>query len=81
MPSKALGKLAWVVLEISPWCCVYRRAGRLTNSATTQGQIQGFELVHPNIYPIYELLEVVKVPFLKTQSFRIFMKQGNNMIS
>ena len=29
----------------------------MTSSATTQAQIQGFELAHPNIYPIYELLE------------------------
>ena len=33
--------------------------GALTNSATTQAHIQDFELVHPNIYPIYELLEHV----------------------
>jgi hypothetical protein len=32
----------------------------LTNSPTTQGQIQGFELVHPNIYLICELLEYVR---------------------
>ena len=39
----------------SPKWCGYRRASRLTNSATTQAQIQGFELAHPNIYPTYEL--------------------------
>ena len=30
------------------------------SSATSQAQIQGFELVHPNIYPTDELLECVK---------------------
>ena len=57
MPAAALGELARAVLESSPWWCGCRRAGRLTNSATTQAQIQGFELAHPNIYPTYELQE------------------------
>ena len=35
-------------------------AGRLTDSANTQAQIQGFELVHHRIYLIYELLQCVK---------------------
>ena len=33
------------------------RASGLTNSATTKVQIQAFELAHPHIYSIYELLE------------------------
>ena len=48
--------LTSVVLESLPWWCGCGRAGGLTNSAT----IQGFELAHPNIYPMYELLEHVK---------------------
>ena len=32
----------------------------LTSSDTSQAQIQGFELAHPNIYPINELLECMK---------------------
>lgn len=32
----------------------------MTNSATTQVQIWGFELTHANNYPIYELLENLK---------------------
>lgn len=32
------------------------RPGRLTKSATTRTQIQGFELAQANIYPIYEIL-------------------------
>ena len=38
-----------------------RRAGRLTNSHTYHpGSAQGFELEHPNIFSVYELLEHVK---------------------
>ena len=40
-----------------------------------------FELTHPNIYSIYELLEHVKGPVLQIQSCRISMTQGNNRIS
>ena len=81
MQAAALGELARAVLESWPWWCGCRRAGRLTNSATTQAQIQGFELAHPNIYPIYELLECVKVPVLQIQNYRISMTQGNDRIS
>jgi hypothetical protein len=65
------------VLESLPRWYRYWKVGRLTNSATTQG----FDLVHPNIYPIYELLEHVKGPVLQTQSCRISMTQGNNRLS
>ena len=58
--AASLGKLARAVLESLFWWCGHGRAGRLTNSATTQAQIQGFELAHPNIYPTYKLLECVK---------------------
>ena len=34
----------------------------MTNSATIQAQIQGIESAHPNVDPIYELLEDVKGP-------------------
>jgi len=53
------GELALVVwiLEGSPLWCGYGRAPRLICSDTTQAQTQGFELAHPNIYPIDELLE------------------------
>jgi hypothetical protein len=34
----------------------------------TQAQIQGFELAHPNTYPIDELLECVKGLILQIQS-------------
>ena len=53
----------------------------LTSSDTSQAQIQGFELAHPNIYPINELLECMKVLVLQIQKYRIFMTQGNNRIS
>ena len=47
------------------------KASRLTSSDTSQPQIQAFELAHPNIYPIYELLEFIKELVLKIQNYRI----------
>jgi hypothetical protein len=35
---------------------------------STQAQIQGFALDHPNIYPIYELLECMRRLILQIQS-------------
>jgi hypothetical protein len=37
-----------------------RIAGRMTNSATTQVQMQGFELAYSSIYTTHGLLELVK---------------------
>ena len=37
-------------------------------------------MAHPNTYPIYDLLELVKGLVLWNQSFRIFMTQGNSRI-
>jgi hypothetical protein len=51
------------------------RAGRVTNSASTQVQIQGFELVHPNIQPIYEHMKEVS---LAAPTLGISMAQSNN---
>jgi len=51
---------------------VWKAAG-LTSSATTQARIQGSELVHPNIYPINEVLKCMKGPVLQIQSCRISM--------
>ena len=48
----------------------------MTNSATTQAQIQSFELE-----PIYELLVYVKKVVLQIQSCRISMTQSNNRIT
>ena len=76
LPPVALGKLARAVLETFPWWCGCRRAGRLISSATTQAQIQVFELAHPSIYPIYELLECVKGFVLQIQRCRISMIQS-----
>lgn len=42
------------------WWCRHRRAFVMNNLANIQAQIQGFELSHPNIYPVYELLEYTK---------------------
>ena len=52
----------------------------LTSSATTQAQIQGFELAHSKIYIICELLESVIEPILLIQSCKSSMPQGNNSI-
>lgn len=46
------------------------RAGRPASSDTSQAQVQGFELTHPSIYPIGELLECTKHPVLQTQNYR-----------
>jgi hypothetical protein len=59
----------------------YRRAGGQTNSAITQAQVYDFELSHPNIFPIYDLLEYVKGLGLQIQSCRFSMTKGNNSIS
>jgi hypothetical protein len=60
-------------LSLVAWVYVSWPKGQ-TDSATTQYQIQVFE-VHPNIYPIYELLELVKGTILQNQSCRISMTQ------
>jgi hypothetical protein len=44
------------------------RVLRPSNSATTQAQIQGFELAHSSIYLIYKLLEHMKGLVLQTQA-------------
>lgn len=53
--------------ESLPWWYRCRKAGGLLNSAMTQAQIQGLELVQPNIYPMYELLENLKGPVLQNK--------------
>ena len=64
------------MLERLPWGCRCGRAGGLANSATTQAQIQGFELAHPSIYLICELLDQEGAGPIH-QSCRISMTQGN----
>ena len=71
----ALGELAEAVLENIPG---EEGVGELGNSAATQAQIHGFQLVHLNIYPIYELPEHMKQLVLQNQSHRISMTQENN---
>jgi hypothetical protein len=56
-------------------------AEELANPAITQAQIQSFELAHPNIYSIYELLEHMKVLVLQIQNCRISMTRNNNRLS
>lgn len=68
--------------EQENWSCPspgqFRRVGRLTNSATTQAQIQGFELACPNVHPMLEhLMGVV----LQNQSCGISVTQGSRRIA
>ncbi|KAL6041268.1 hypothetical protein STEG23_022974 [Scotinomys teguina] len=51
------------------------------NTAATQAQNKDYELVHPNIYLIYELLEQVKGMNLQIQNSSISTTQDNNRIS
>lgn len=81
MLAAALSELPRAELESSPWWCECRRAGRLTNSASNQAQIQGYDLAHPKIYLIRELLEHMKGSVLKIQSCRISTIQGSSRIS
>lgn len=55
------------------------RVGELANSDTSQTLIQGFELVHLNIYPIDELLAYIKGPVLQIQNYRTSMTQGKQL--
>jgi hypothetical protein len=77
----ALGGLGRAVPESLPWWCRYERASGLTSSAATQAQIQDFELAHPKIYIIYELLGITKGLVLLIQNYRISMTQSNNRMT
>lgn len=55
--------------------------GEVTNPATVQAQIQGYELTCPKTHTIYDLLDYVKEPYSQTQSRGISTTQGNNRIS
>ena len=69
--------LAWAKQEKWRSFHWHRRAvaDRLTS---TQAQIQGFELTHPNIYPTYECWSMRRGQILQNQSCRISMTQDNN---
>lgn len=68
--------------ETGPLCQGHRRTGRLINLANTLIQIQDLKLDHPNIHPIFELLErMVKRSVLQNQSSRMSMTQGNHRVS
>lgn len=55
-----------------------KKAGSLTNSVTSQAQVQPFELAHHKIYHTYDLPECIKVQKLHNQSCRISMTQKSN---
>lgn len=69
------------MLESLPCYCGHKRADELTNSATFHTQIQNFELVHTDIYPIYNLVKHMEGLVLQIQSYRISMGQNSNRIS
>ena len=57
------------------------RAGETMNPAATHAQNKGYELVHPNIHPIHNLLEHVKGLDLQVQNCRVSTAQGNKRSS
>lgn len=65
LPLGSVEELASVAWTWESWF------GGLTNSATTEAQIQGFELANSKIFLTYELLEYVKEPILQNQSYMI----------
>lgn len=54
---------------------------RSLDSATIQLHIHVFELAHPQIYPIYDLLEYMKRLVLRESSCGVRTTQGNSRIS
>lgn len=60
----------YCIQESRPWWSGHRRADGLTDSASTQVQIQGFELAHSYSYPIYEQLELEKELVRRTKAAR-----------
>ena len=58
------------------FCCL--STGGLNNYTASQVSIQGFEVIHHKIYPIYDLLEHMKGLVFHTKSCRVTMTQGNN---
>ena len=54
---------------------------RLINPGITQAHNQKYDLVHPNIHLIYELLEHVRRADLQIQSCKISVEQDNIRIS
>lgn len=81
LPAAALGELVWTVLDSLAWLYECEMAGGLRSSAATCAQIQGFNLIHLNIYPSSELLDYVKDQVLQIQSYRISMTHVNNIKS
>jgi hypothetical protein len=61
-----------LVLVVVRW----RGEGSLLMSQSL-GVIHGFELAHPNIYPIDELTDYMKGLVLLIQNNRIFVTQGS----
>ena len=60
---------------------VWSQQPRLISSVTIQAHILDFGLSHPNFYPIYDPLELMKNLVLQNDSRRISMTQGHNRVS
>lgn len=82
MALRRVGSAWWVWgagLQVTPpmglesW-----RAGGPSSSDTSQAQSHGFELAHPNVHPINELLEYMMGLVLQTPNYRISVAQGDN---
>lgn len=54
---------------------------RAASSNTSQAQVQGFELAHPDIYSVDELLGCMNEQVLQMQNYRISMTHGDNRIA
>lgn len=76
LPAASI-ELIRAMLESSHWWWLWRKAGRFINPYTTQAHNHFYDLAHPNIHLIHELLENVKVMDQQIQSWRISMTQGN----
>lgn len=55
-------------------------ADRLTSLDNSQAQIQDFEVVHPNTYSIYKLVECMKSQVLQIQNLGIFLTWEQQVI-
>jgi hypothetical protein len=79
--NSAVGLVLVGVCRGVGWWCGKGELSELTNSATTETQIQSSELAHPKIYIICKWLGHVKGSVLLFQSHRISMTQGSNRIT
>lgn len=86
-PYHACMRVALMVWVLENWPCSLPTGGwpwwkpALTNSATTQAHIRGFELSHPNMFTIYNFMMPVKGLVLWDHNIRISITQVNSSLS